>query len=212
LIKGPRSDALTGDGGESGLMTLDAFFRAIDQHDEVVPIDELTALMRQLEISHDDVADYISFDDEHYKRNLLRLGNSYAALVLCWRDGQRSPIHDHRGSACGVRVITGVASETVYECGSDRLLVRGETRTYPAGHVCGSYDADIHEMYNDQGDGRELVTLHVYTPPLSEVTLYRLGTTETTTWADTETLVAQRALRSGAETVAATRDRSTAKP
>ena len=43
-----------------------------------------------------------------------------------------------------------------------------------AGAVCGSEDADIHQISNLQPDGQELITLHVYTPPLGRVGNYSL--------------------------------------
>ncbi|MEM7228667.1 MAG: cysteine dioxygenase family protein [Planctomycetota bacterium] len=168
-------------------MNLTEFFDALDQHDHSVPIDELVVLMQSLTLDRAEVCDHVKFCDEKYGRNLIRLGKGYAALVLCWQDGQKSPIHDHRGSACGVKVLDGVASETQYEVGADGMLHETVTHRYPTGHVCGSYDADIHVMYNDQGDGCELVTLHVYTPPLSTIHMYTLDSAEVGTWTDHET-------------------------
>lgn len=175
-------------------MNLQEFFAALDAHAGSVPIDELTRQMTQLAVTRDELNDHIIFAEDRYQRNLLHLGSGYVALVLCWRSGQASPIHDHAGSACGVRVIEGIASETRYERGPDGRLSEASRTTFDAGHVCGSYDADIHVMHNEQPAGQNLVTLHVYTPPLSEIHTYSLESTEVGTWTDIQTLEAQRKL------------------
>jgi len=175
-------------------MQLDAFLDTLDAYRDAIPIDELVTRLRELDIARDDIAEWIGFAEDGYKRNLIRVGSAYAALILCWRDGQRSPIHDHQGSACGVRVVDGVASETQYTIGEGGRLVEGDTNHYPRGHVCGSYDDDIHVMYNEQGVGRELITLHVYTPPLSTIHMYRSTNGEVEIWTDHETQAALRAI------------------
>ena len=47
-----------------------------------------------------------------------------------------------------------------------------------AGQVCGSYDTDIHEVSNRQPDGRPLITLHIYTPPLHAMGKYTRDSTK----------------------------------
>ena len=92
--------------------TLTDFFANLDCYTESLSLDYLTDRLSELEISLDDVRGHLQFGDKTYKRNLIHQGVSYQALVLCWRSGQRSPIHDHSGSICGVRVLSGLAIET----------------------------------------------------------------------------------------------------
>ena len=171
-------------------MKLPEFFEALDRHAEHVPIETLVDLMGRLEITRPDVEHVVAFAPDGYERNLLHVGSGYAALVLCWRPGQSSPIHDHRGSACGVRVLDGVASERRYEIDARGIPQPGRKSLYPTGHVCGSWDADTHVMFNEQPPGRDLVTLHVYTPPLREIRTFAPGRPEVEIWSDTLTLEA----------------------
>jgi cysteine dioxygenase len=175
-------------------MKLPKFFRALDEHDESVPIDTLVELLKRVEIDRADIEHVIAFDPDRYKRNVLKVGPGYAALVLCWAPGQASPIHDHRGSACGVMVLEGKVTETKYERGADGLLTQTTTGTLDVGEVCGSYDADIHIIRNAETDGSNLITLHIYSPPLQDYHIYTMGSTEVEVRSDEETLAAQRAL------------------
>lgn len=140
------------------------------------PIDvELEGLVRPLMIDESDYRGIIRFGDGCYQRNLIRGNAYYQALFLCWRSGQRSPIHDHRGSACCVRVIRGIATETHYEFGPCGLVYPTRTQHYVPGAVCASYDEDMHQLGNIQPAGVDLVTLHIYSPPLIAMRTYFLG-------------------------------------
>ena len=146
-----------------------------------ISLEELKFRLDDDSISADLLADYIQFSDERYSRNLLAYGPQFYALVLCWKPGQASPIHDHKGASCGVRVIAGVATETSY-CWQDDRLVENSVTTMNAGEVCGSFDDDIHEIRNN-GD-HNLVTLHIYSPYLDNINLYDLESGEVTVFSD----------------------------
>src|SRR5207249_2304648 len=101
-------------------------------------------------------------------------GPAYQALLLCWRNGQRSPIHDHRGSNCGVRILSGVATETVFERNENGLVYATFSREMAEGSICANSDDDIHQMSNLQPGKADLVTLHIYSPPLLHMGTYSL--------------------------------------
>ncbi|MCP3905657.1 MAG: hypothetical protein GY715_18680 [Planctomycetes bacterium] len=171
--------------------TLQELFAQLDTHEEPIPIEQLNRMLEDLDLSIDDVSDHVRFHPAHYQRNLVHLGPNYSALILCWGPGQASSIHDHRGSACSVRVIQGTVVETRYKRDANGMLTVDRTNRHPEGAVCGSYDADIHTIVNeDQRDG--LVTLHVYTPPMENYRVYRLDSPEVETRSDEEVLAARR--------------------
>ena len=91
------------------------FLCALDALTERAPLDELLRWQRDLEVGFEELADWIRFAPTGYQRNLVQEGPLYRMLVLCWAPGQFSPIHDHAGSTCAVRVIRGTATETVYQ-------------------------------------------------------------------------------------------------
>lgn len=155
-------------------LSLGDFFAKLDEHTGRIPLDTLNGLLRRLDVNLDDVRPHARFNDEHYQRNLMRAGRAYHALILCWRNGQRSPIHDHRGSSCGVRILEGEMTETVFELGPNGLIYPTTTSVLKEGSVCGSEDADIHQVSNLQSGERPLVTLHVYSPPLLVMGTYSL--------------------------------------
>ena len=161
-------------------LSINEFFIELDQFSDHVPLDTLTDLMRSVDLSLGDISDHLIFSDSHYERNLWRCNTGYAALILCWKPGQASPIHDHQGSACGVRVMQGKLQEITYKRNADNSLSENNTNVYEVGNVCGSYDGDIHIIANNLPEEGNLVTLHIYTPPLKAYQVFNLadGTVE----------------------------------
>ena len=143
----------------------------------VAPLAELVAQVRRLQIDCADIADFIRFSERQYMRNLLRAGSWYNIVVLCWKNGQRSPIHDHYGSSCAVKVLRGVATETQFEFAPNGQVLAVGSRDLGPGSVCGSQDTDVHQVSNLQAGNADLVTLHVYTPPLHQMGTYSITST-----------------------------------
>jgi cysteine dioxygenase len=140
--------------------------------DGAVPLELAAARLDQLDLDLQAPAPWWIFDAVKYRRNLIRRTSDYEMLLLCWLPGQRSPIHDHRGSGCAFRVIEGIVSETIYEHATGDLATPAAMRWLPPGTICASRDFDIHEVANTQAQ-QDLVTLHVYSPPLRDVNQYR---------------------------------------
>jgi len=155
-------------------LKLPGLFAELDHFSESVPLDLLTHRLSQLEISLDDVRKHVKFGATTYKRNLIHEGPRYQALALCWRSGQRSPIHDHRGSTCGVRVLSGTATETLFEQTEDGWIYATGSRNIGESQVFGSQDSDIHQVSNLRPRGEDLVTLHVYSPALLVMGTYSM--------------------------------------
>src|SRR5262245_21418956 len=95
-------------------LPMSEFCRFLDRFTERVPLPELTEKLAMLDVDLVQLAEHLKFGIDRYQRNLYRAGPAYHALILCWRSGQRSPIHDHRGSSCAVRVLSGVATESLF--------------------------------------------------------------------------------------------------
>jgi cysteine dioxygenase len=141
--------------------------------DGAVSLEVLGAELDQLDSGTQMLAPFWIFDACTYRRNLIRRTAAYEALLLCWLPGQKSPIHDHRGSGCAFRVVEGVVTETIYEhIKGSELVCAASMRWLPPGTICASREFDVHEVANMQ-PAADLVTLHLYSPPLRDVNLYR---------------------------------------
>jgi len=137
-------------------------------------IEQLTEWLGETDLTTSDVAHYVRFGERNYLRNQVRGGEWYHLLVICWRSGQRSPIHNHAASTCGLKVLTGVATETKFAFTPCGLIKAVSSADMGTGEIVASQDADIHQVSNLQPAGQDLITLHIYSPPLLRMDTYSL--------------------------------------
>ncbi|SHJ10804.1 Cysteine dioxygenase type I [Rubritalea squalenifaciens DSM 18772] len=137
------------------------------------PIDDLVAKMKKFDISMQELGSFVQFHDRGYRRNVVFENEHVQLLCLCWKSGQRSPIHDHAQSICAVKIVEGVASETLFEMTPSGYIKAVSTVDYGEG-VIGSEDDDTHQVANLQEEGQDLVTLHCYAPPLRKMKTYSI--------------------------------------
>ena len=152
---------------------LQPFIDFLGQLEKRPDIDELGLQMRAMDITMDDLVDFAHFSDSSYRRNVVFQNDVVQLLCLCWKSGQRSPIHDHAESICGVRVMQGVATETLFEHTPSGYIKAVASVDYGEGVII-SEDSDTHQVSNLQAPGQDLVTLHVYSPPLTQMKLFTI--------------------------------------
>jgi cysteine dioxygenase len=154
--------------------TLSQLIGYLDALDAPPPLSALTEELAKLEVDWSALDPHLHFSSRSYCRNLIRGSRNYNLLLLCWKNGQRSPIHDHKGSSCGLRVLAGTMTETLFEFAANGHVKPIFSRDVPAGTVVGSEDKDMHQVSNLQADNADLITLHVYSPPLLVMGTYSL--------------------------------------
>lgn len=145
-------------------------------------IDRLQELLAASEATLNDLRQFVRFEPGHYQRNLVALGPWYEVLVICWRSGQRSPIHNHAQSTCGLKVLSGTCSETVFAHSPCGQVVALSTSEKHAGDICATADDDTHQVSNLQLPGEDLVTLHIYSPPLRKMQKFSITSAEAEEW------------------------------
>ncbi len=144
----------------------------------VPSLEEINSWLSEVSVEMQDLRPYMGFKAGTYARHRV-LRNDYAELlVLCWRPGQRTPIHDHNGSHGAVRVCEGVMWETMFALNEAKELYYRSAREWRGGGVTGAAVPEIHQLGNPEVSGRNLVTLHLYAPPLGVLNTYKVGSSE----------------------------------
>lgn len=139
---------------------------------------ELSDWLSRVTVTQDDLRPYRSFKPGTYSRHRVVRSPFAELLVLCWKPGQRTPIHDHNGSYGAVRVCEGVMWETSFMLDEERRLYYHSARECAPGETTSADVPDIHQLGNPDVSGRDLVTLHLYAPPLGVLNTYKVGSRE----------------------------------
>lgn len=142
---------------------------------------ELQSLLRRAEIGESELRPYVKFRPGTYVRTRALRNEHVELLVLCWKPGHYTSIHDHNGSYSVIRVLQGRMHETLYDYDPQRGLCEGESYTWGPGHVTVADIPDIHRIGNAPDSGEDMITLHCYSPPFDVIRTYKVGSTETGT-------------------------------
>lgn len=135
-------------------------------------LDLLGELLTNLKLSRADIEAACIFGARGYRRNTISRSDHYELLALCWRSGHCTPIHDHKGVSCAFKVIHGTGTETRFRItDSEQIAPVGSVDMAP-GYLCAARDEDIHQVANFQSPGKDLVTLHIYSPPIKSMNVF----------------------------------------
>ena len=132
---------------------------------------DLRRVMSNLKPERGEVERFIQFNDDRYSRNLVYKTQDFECLVLCWRPGQRSPIHDHANSLCAVYTMNGLLSADNYKKTANGCIRPDYSEDFKPGDVLTIQTTEIHQVSNLQ-DSSELISLHFYLGPLENSYLY----------------------------------------
>jgi cysteine dioxygenase len=155
--------------------SLQSLVKALESQSTTPGLDQIFYWLENAQISAEELQPYLGFKEGNYWRHRVWRNEFVEMLVLCWRPGQRTPIHDHNGSYGGVKIYRGMLWETTFTYDSVKGLKYKSAREYPPGAVTGSDVPDIHQLGNPDVSGQDLVTIHIYAPPLGVLHTYKPG-------------------------------------
>ncbi|TSB47317.1 cysteine dioxygenase [Alkalicoccobacillus porphyridii] len=112
-----------------------------------------------------------STDKKPYYRRLLFQNEEVELLVMNWSQLSCSP-HDHGDSQGWIQVISGSTINTIYSCKHGELPEALFSRKEQNGSIFYAPKAGIHRM--KANGGHDLVTLHLYSPPIQNMKVYDL--------------------------------------
>ncbi len=119
---------------------------------------------------------YTLFHPGAYTRNLVDRTADYELLLLCWDEGQQSPIHNHEGQNCWMVVLEGPIEEQHYPfpdngASGGPLHPCGPVRTFAMGEVAFIRD-EIALHVVRAPEQRRGVSLHLYARPFASCNCY----------------------------------------
>jgi cysteine dioxygenase len=160
---------------KTGFVSLESLVAALNSLTRIPELEQIYDWLEMAEISTEELQPYIGFKEGNYWRHRVCRNEFVEMLVLCWRPGHRTPIHDHNGSHGGVKVCEGMLWETTFSYDPAKGLAYQAAREYSPGSVTGSDVPDIHQLGNPDVSGQDLITIHVYAPPLGVLHTYKPG-------------------------------------
>jgi cysteine dioxygenase len=144
--------------------------------------DETEAIRKFLQDHPVDAAtltSYLTWDRQHYTRNLIDKTPLYELIAICWEVGQASSVHNHRDQNCWMAVPIGrLQVENFRVIHQD--LKAGRCEIEPADTVemniaqpCAVDPREpVHRVLNPRQFNERAVSLHVYSRPFDTCVVY----------------------------------------
>ena len=135
-------------------------------------------VLQRLIIAEEDISEHASFSEHGYSRNIVVRDKLFEILMICWKSGQRSLIHDHGDSLGGVKIIRGILTESLFTPALNGMIKPVASIDYRMGDVQIEDRSTIHQVSNLQPGRCDAISLHVYLPPLGRMNIYKLHDTD----------------------------------
>jgi hypothetical protein len=129
---------------------------------------ELTAFVTSLASARDRWSHLVRHTDDARVCELIWADRHVNAWVICWSSGHDTGFHDHGRSAGAIHVVEGRICE-------ERLAIPRATgvRTFTPGETLHVRECAIHRVFH--GGQGPAVSVHAYSPPLTQMGHYRAG-------------------------------------
>ena len=136
-------------------------------------------------VSEASIAPYLSWDRQHYTRNLIDKTQLYELVAVCWEVGQSSSVHNHRDQNCWMAAPIGKLQVENFrvefqdaEAGKCRLVASNTVELSITNPCAVDPKEPVHRVINPREANQRAVTLHVYSRPFDTCMVYspELGT------------------------------------
>src|SRR5438552_6578402 len=142
-------------------------------------VDQILGFVKSTPVAPDTLRPYLTWDRQHYTRNLIDKTPLCELVAICWEVGQASSVHNHRDQNCWMAVPIGKLLVQNYRVVS-QSLEQGTCQLAPADTVemnptqpCAVDPLEpVHRVFNPREFNQRAVSLHVYSRPFDTCVVY----------------------------------------
>jgi predicted metal-dependent enzyme (double-stranded beta helix superfamily) len=142
-------------------------------------LEAIEGVLRSAPVQPESLASYLTWDCQHYTRNLIDKTPLYELIAICWEVGQGSSTHNHREQNCWMAVPIGRLMVQNYRvlfqdlrAGKCRLERTNMVEMNAANPMAVDPREPVHRVYNPAEFNARAVSLHVYSRPFDTCDVY----------------------------------------
>ena len=139
----------------------------------------ILSFLQTTRVDPDTLAPYLTWDAQHYTRNLIDKTPLYELLAICWEVGQASSVHNHRDQNCWMAAPIGRLRVENYKVIRQDLdagtcdLRNSDVVEINSLQPCAVDPLEpVHRVLNAREFGQRAVSLHVYSRPFDSCVVY----------------------------------------
>lgn len=133
------------------------------QRDRYYKPADIIGVLKKSQVQKEDLRPWTDFnhpDQDGYGRKLVYKSPHFEVMVMSWKPGDFSAIHDHGHTQWGAVKIFGPAEHATFRVEDDHIYTLARWRVKP-GDIIGVGHSLIHQMGNPTED-QSFISLHVY--------------------------------------------------
>lgn len=141
--------------------------------------EEIRKFLKETPVDPESLASYLTWDRQHYTRNLIDKTPLYELMAICWEIGQISSIHNHRDQNCwmaapiGRLLVENFHVEHQDIAAGTCKITATNTVEMNASHPCAVDPLEpVHRVINPREFNQRAVSLHVYSRPFDSCVVY----------------------------------------
>ena len=141
--------------------------------------EQVRRLLTANPVDETSLAPYLTWNRQHYTRNLIDKCDLYELIAICWEVGQASSVHNHRDQNCWMAAPIGrLLVENFHvefqdlEAGTCRLAASNIVELTPENPCAVDPQEPVHRVLNPREANQRAVTLHVYSRPFDSCVVY----------------------------------------
>ncbi|MGA8442626.1 MAG: cysteine dioxygenase family protein [Candidatus Sulfotelmatobacter sp.] len=141
--------------------------------------EQIRRFLQDTPLNPDSLAPYLTWDGQHYTRNLIDKTPLYELMAICWEVGQASSVHNHRDQNCWMAVPVGrLLVENFHVVQQDIALGKSTIQSTEIvemnpSHPCAVDPVEpVHRVFNPRAFNQRAVSLHVYSRPFDTCVVY----------------------------------------
>ena len=142
-------------------------------------IEQVRSLLVRMPVQESSLAPYLTWNQQHYTRNLIDKTELYELIAICWEVGQGSSVHNHRDQNCWMAAPIGRLVVENFHVGFQDIeagkcqLQASNTVELTAANPCAVDPTEpVHRVFNPREANQRAVTLHVYSRPFDTCVVY----------------------------------------
>jgi cysteine dioxygenase len=140
---------------------------------------QIHKFLRETPLNPESLEPYLTWDRQHYTRNLIDKTPLYELIAICWEVGQASSVHNHRDQNCWMAVPVGrLLVENFHVIHQDipggKCSIKStEIVEMNALRPCAVDPLEpVHRVFNPREFNERAVSLHVYSRPFDTCVVY----------------------------------------
>jgi predicted metal-dependent enzyme (double-stranded beta helix superfamily) len=141
--------------------------------------EEIRWFLAEMPVEAASLEPYLTWDRQHYTRNLIDKTDLYELIAICWDVGQASSVHNHRDQNCWMAAPIGKLRVENFRLGFQDLqsgkcrLEAWDAVELSAENPCAVDPKEpVHRVVNPSEANQRAVSLHVYSRPFDTCVVY----------------------------------------